>query len=209
MQQPKRATNVKWFSNRQKGKRRRPSPMQLVGLRIRDLCILFRSRYSGHDRLPDDDAGRDDLKIVLNHLACLAHPRNHVTNWINTWAPWLTAGEQRDIVGPILANPQRWTADQLAWRLRLTKEQRNMLSITTIGAIDESKAVRTKRRLERERTRRKNSRRAKGALPRQTYEQQSISRAKPWIAEGVSRASWYRRRKAETTPSRETTPPTA
>lgn len=209
MLEPHRKANVKWFSTKHKsGKRKRPSPMQLIGLRMRDLCILFRSRYSGHDRLPDDDAGREDLFVAVNHLACLAHPRNHITNWIDTWAPWLTAGEQREIVGRALANPQRWTADQLAWRLRLTKEQRNMLGITTIGAIDESKAARTKRRREREKQRRKASRRAKGALPRQEYEQRAISRAKPWEAEGISRATWYRRRR-ETSSCRETTAPTA
>lgn len=208
MQQPQRKANVKWFSRRQKGKRRRPSPMQLIGLRMRDLCILFRSRYSGVDRLPDDDAGREDLYIAINHLACLAHPRKHIADWIDTWAPWLTAGEQRELVGRSLANPQRWTADQLAWRLRLTKEQRNMLGITTIGAIDEPKAARTKRRKEREKQRRRASRRAKGAIPRAEYEQKAISRSKPWEAEGISRASWYRH-KRETTTFPETTPPTA
>lgn len=208
MQQPQRKANVRWFSKRQKGKRRRPSPMQLIGLRMRDLCLLFRSRYSGIDRLPDDDAGREDLYIAINHLACLAHPRKHIADWIDAWAPWLTAGEQRELVGRSLANPQRWTADQLAWRLRLTKEQRHMLGITTIGAIDESKSARTKRRREREKQRRKASRRAQGAIPRAEYEQHSLSRSKPWIDEGISRASWYRR-KRETTTFPETTPPTA
>lgn len=210
MKQPLRRANVKWFSTKHKsGKRRRASPMQLVGLRMRDLCILFRGRYSGHDRLPDDDAGREDLFIAINHLACLAHPRKHIADWINAWAPWLTAGEQSDLVGRALANPQRWTADQLAWRLRLTKEQRNMLGITTIGSIDESKAARSKRRRKRERERRMASRRAKGALPRTEYEKNAISRTKPWIADGISRASWYRRRAAETAPQPETSPPTA
>lgn len=208
MHRPQPKPNVKWFSKRQKGKRKRPSPMQLVGLRMRDLCTLFRSRYSGHGQLPDDDAGREDLYIAINHLACLAHPRKHIADWIDSWAPWLTAGEQRDLVGRSLANPQRWTADQLAWRLRLTKEQRNMLAITTIGAIDEPKAARTKRRREREKQRRKATRRANGALPRKLYEEQSISRTKPWIAEGISRASWYRRRR-ETSAFPETSPPTA
>ena len=203
MKRSLRRANVKWFSTKQKhGKRRRPSPMQLIGLRMRDLTSLFRSRYGGSTLLPDDDAGRDDLFVAINHLACLAHPRKHITNWIETWAPWLTVAEQRELVGPALANPTRWKADALAWRLRLTKEQRNMLGITTIGAIDEGKAARTKRRRQRERERRMASRRAKGAIPRTEYEQKAISRAKPWVADGISRASWYRRK-------RETTPPTA
>jgi hypothetical protein len=198
--------NVKWFSTKQKpGKRKRPSPMQLIGLRMHDLCVLFRSRYGGRDLLPDDDAGRDDLAVALNHLACLAHPRKHIAAWIETWAPWLTAGEQRDIVPAILANPQRWKADALAWRLRLTMEQRTMLGITTIGAIDLARAARLKRRNKLERERRTRNRRVQGAKPRRQYEQESISRTKPWEAEGISRAQWYRNRKREN----ETSPPAA
>lgn len=193
--QPRRAPNVKWYSTKQKsGKRRRPSPMQLIGLRMRDLTALFRSRYGGATLLPDDDAGREDLFVAVNHLACLAHPRKHVASWIETWAPWLTIAEQRDLVGPALANPQRWKADALAWRLRLTKEQRAMLGITTIGAIDEGKAARTKRRKDRERKRKAAVRRAAGMTPRSEYEKGGLSTAKPWEAEGISRRTWYRRR---------------
>lgn len=190
-----RRGNVKWFSTRQKpGQRRqsRRSPMQLVALRMRDLATLYRSRWG--ITLPDDDSGRDDLKIAINHLACLAHPRGHIANWIDVWTPWLTAAEQREIVPPILANPQRWKADALAWRLRLTKEERNMLGITTIGAIDESKAARTKRRRALDRQRKENVRRAKGMKPRKVYEGQSVNSAKPWELEGISRRTWYRRR---------------
>jgi hypothetical protein len=151
MQKPRRLVgNVKWFSTKQKPRgRSRRSPMQLVALRMNDLAILFRSRYG--QELPDDDSGRDDLEIALNHLACLAHPRGHIASWIKAWAPWLTAGEEAEIVPPILANPQRWKADALAWRLKLTMEQRTMLGITTIGAVDQNKGARTKRRKQRDR----------------------------------------------------------
>src|ERR1700733_278032 len=126
MEKSLRRANVRWFSTKQKPRgRSRRSPMQLVALRMHDLALLFRSRYG--TALPDDDAGRDDLAVALNHLACLAHPRGHIANWIDLWAPWLTAKEQRELVAQILANPQRWKADALAWRLRLTMEQRTML----------------------------------------------------------------------------------
>lgn len=211
MQQAKRrAANVKWFSNKPKGKRRsRRSPMQLVGLRLNDLARLFRGRY-GHV-LPDDDAGRDDLIVAVNHLACLPHPQKPIDRWLEIWAPWLTMKERRQIVGDALASPQRWKADALAWRLRLTAADRRTLGITTIGAIDESRAMRTKRRRERERQRKEQIRRAQGAKPRKTYKAQSVSKAKPWEAEGISRASWYRRRSRpdETTPQDETGPVTA
>lgn len=195
MHKPRRIrAQVKWFSTRQKprssGKRR--SPMQLVALRLNDLAKIFRHRYG--IELPNDDAGRDDLAVAINHLANLARPRRHIANWIEIWAPWLTAAEQRDLVGPALANPQHWKADALAWRMRLTKEERRMLGVTTIGAIDENKADRAKRRRQRARERKAILRRSKGAKSRAQYEADSTAAALPWLTEGISRSTWYRRR---------------
>jgi hypothetical protein len=206
-QQRKLSGDVQWFSTRQKSSRKRRSPMQLVALRLNDLATLFRSRYR-QTTLPDDDAGRDDLAIALNHLACLAHPRGHITRWIGIWAPWLTVAETAEIVQPILANPKRWSADSLAWVLKVTKEERAMLGLTTIGAMGETKSSRTKRRQQRDRQRKANQRRIKGAITRKQYEEQSLARAKPWIVEGISRATWYRRRAIDTIQSRETSPAT-
>lgn len=193
-----RNANVKWFSERQKPKHRaaRRTPMQLVALRLHDLARLFRHRYG--TVLPDDDAGRDDLAVAVNHLASLARPRRHIANWISLWAPWLSIAEHDAIVGPALANPMYWKADPLAWRLRLTKEERTMLGITTIGAIDQNKAARVKRRRQIERERKARARRANGSTPRKQYEAQSVTAAMPWMTEGISRATWYRRRKRET-----------
>lgn len=208
MKRSLRRANVKWFSTKQKhGKRRRPSPMQLIGLRLADLAKIFRGRYG--TVLPDDDAGRDDLIVAVNHLACLPHPQKPILAWLELWAPWLTLKEQHQIMADALTSPQRWKADALAWRMRLTKEDRRMLGVTTIGAIDENKAARTKRRRALDRQRKENARRAQGIKPRAAYEGQSISKAKPWIAEGISRAQWYRRRADETEHQRETSPATA
>jgi hypothetical protein len=168
MKRSLRRANVRWFSTKQKtGKRRRPSPMQLVGLRLNDLAKIFRARYG--NVLPNDDAGRDDLMVAVHHLASLAHPRGHIAKWLD----------------------------------------RRMLGVTTIGAIDENKAARTKRRRALDRQRKENARRANGIKPRKVYEGQSVSAAKPWKAEGISRASWYRRKAAETASVRETSPATA
>lgn len=168
--------------------------MQLVALRLHDLAKIFRHRYGV--TLPDDDAGRDDLVVAINHLASLARPRRHLANWIELWAPWLTAAEQRDIVGPALAHPQYWKADALAWRLGLKAEERRMLGVTTIGAIDETRADRIKRRKMLDKQRKAKARRAKGAKPRKVYEANSLEQQMPWIAEGISRRTWYRRRSA-------------
>ena len=117
MEQAKRAANVRYFSNRQKGKRKRASPMQLASLRLGDLARVFRSRY-GAVRLPDDDAGRDDIRLAVDHLASLPHPAKAIVRWLETWAPWLTLAEHRQIIADGIANQRNWKADALAWRLR-------------------------------------------------------------------------------------------
>lgn len=201
-----RRSNVRWFSDKQKPKKHRSprrTPMQLVALRLKDLARIFHHRYG--ITLPDDDAGRDDLEVAINHLASLARPRKHISDWIELWAPWLPPKEQRDLVGAALATPQHWKADQLAWRLRLTAQERRMLGITTIGAIDENKAARAKRRRTLDKQRKADARRANGAIPRKQYEAQSVEHAMPWIDEGISRATWYRRKRdretADTSPA--------
>ena len=57
-------------------------------------------------------------------------------DYIALWVPWMTTGEATGYINEALTNPQRWKADQLAWRLRLTAADRSALNITTIGAID-------------------------------------------------------------------------
>jgi hypothetical protein len=169
--------------------------MQLVALRIADLSILFRSRYGLV--LPDDDAGRDDIRLAVDHLAALAHPARAITRWLEIWAPWMRLSEHRQIISDGIANQRNWKADALAWRLRLTAAERAGLGITTIGAIDEGKAARAKRRRERSRARKAALRRASGAQERSVYEASGIERRQPWLAEGISRRTWYRRRQKE------------
>jgi hypothetical protein len=195
MQRRKRLSpDLKVFSTKQKahGKAGRLSPMQRVSLRLNDLARLFRSRYG--ITLPNDDAGRDDLLVAVHHLACLPRPRQAIMHWLEIWAPWMPVADASRLAAEVIANPQRWKADALAWRLRLTMEQRTMLGITTIGSIDVNKGARTKLRKQRDRQRKANQRRAKGATPRKLYEERSVARAKPWQAEGISRSTWYRRR---------------
>lgn len=194
MQRLRRRPNVRWFTDKQKRNRkaRRASPQQLVSLRLNDLARLFRSRYGV--TLPDDDAGRDDIEPVIHHLAAMPQPAERARNWLELWAPWLTLGEQRKIIADGLTSARQWSADHLAWRYRVTREERAVLGLTTIGAVDYGKAARTKDRKAKSRRRNEAARRAKGAKPRKEYRAAAIERARPWEAEGISRRTWFRRR---------------
>lgn len=68
-----------------------------------------------------------------------------------------------------------------------------------------SKGMAQERRRDRDRKRDEARRRAAGAVDRETYESQSLSRQKPWEVFGMSRASWYRAGKPM--PAGETSPP--
>jgi hypothetical protein len=92
----------------------------------------------------------------------------------------------------VLINPIRWRADTIAARLKVTAAERKRLRLTTIGAIDKTKAERQAERKERKRAADRTRRRARGAQPRADYLAQSLSRVRPWVALGMSRASWYR-----------------
>lgn len=184
--------NVKWFSTRQKGKRKagRRSPMQLVGLRLRDLARLFRHRYG--TQLPDDDAGRDDMLVAVHHLVRLRGHSGQAERWLEIWAPWLPEVECIGIIAEVTAEPEVWTADELAARLRLTMEERTMLGITTIGAVDQTKAERREARREKDRLRKERIRRAKGSPTRAEYLAESRESQQPWVSAGISRSNWYR-----------------
>lgn len=86
------------------------------------------------------------MMVAVNHLASLAHPKGRISKWLGLWTPWLSIGERDKIITGAILEQHHWTADQLAWRLRLIDADRTALGITTIGAIDCPKRERTKRR---------------------------------------------------------------
>ena len=94
--------------------------------------------------------------------------------------------------------PYPWKADRLARHLRVTYQQRTILGITTIGACDLSRAQRRKQRKQKDRIAKERNRRASGVLARTEYEANST--AAKARAEGVSRMTIYRRKRATEQP---------
>src|SRR5713226_9284337 len=78
---------------RSRQQRKKPKRPSLVGLRVRDLNALLTARYG--EQLPNDDAGRDDARIVAHHLAQYAdgNPARRITSWVKLRAPWMTVAE--------------------------------------------------------------------------------------------------------------------
>jgi len=180
-------------------KKRRRRPGVLMRVRLRELERLFAHRWG--NTLPDDDAGRDDLLVAAHHIAqAYGNPTEHIPAWVREWAPWLSDSACAALVAKVEANPLKWTADKLAWRVRLTDAERTALKITTIGAIDCGKVARQERRHQRNNEAKTARRREGGAVRRSEYEGVSASRERPWEAVGMSRATWYRRGKPAAAP---------
>jgi hypothetical protein len=162
-------------------------------LRIKELQRIFAMHYR-EKRLPDDDAGRADLCLMVDHLAQI-DPRL-IRPWAATWAPWLSSNETDALIAEV-GPGKRWKADALARELGLDDATRTRLKIRTIGAVDCGKVKRMTRR-RRKRIAADRARRAKaGARPHA----QSAQSLMPWIEAGISRATYYRRRRIQMTAS--------
>lgn len=89
--------------------------------------------------------------------------------------------------------------DRATWYRRRKKESGMAEIIDFAERLAERKAKLAENakndRREKARLRREKERRAAGCVPREAYEAQSLSRMKPWEAEGISRRTWYYRRK--------------
>ena len=85
---------------------------------------------------------------------------------------------------------RRRRADSLGRWLGLTYRDREKLKITSIGAKDIGKRARKELRKRANRLYLEKRRRSRGVRPRH----ESLSKTKPWKTEGISRASWYRKR---------------
>lgn len=172
-------------------KRRRFAGPALVTIRMAEIFRVLVDRY-GAAPLPDDDTGRDDLKLLFQVLSPCTNATARMLSVARTWAPWYPPGELAALADDLAAHPRRFKADTVAARLGITAEIRALLNLRTIGAIDKPAEVRAAERREQQRLAKEQKRRAAG-IP--TIAEARAARQKtPWHADGISRATWYRRR---------------
>ena len=194
-------------NSRDRKRRRRPVAFSLATLRLREIERLIRSRHLYVPNTDDADiylvpAAQLLRRIVLDKFGQLtiADIIDRLEVWAPSFAPQISAETLESVARYAMGHPILANADTLAAQLRLTYEERARLRITTIGACDVNRAGRASLRKERKRLRDRARALAKraacGAIPRAKYLANSLSRARPWEAEGISRSTWERRRKA-------------
>jgi hypothetical protein len=150
-------------------------------------------RY-GEARLPDDDAGRDILRPMADHLAQV-DPRR-IRRWAAAWMPTLSAADVDEMIASREAliaecgkTALHWNADALAHEIDLDDATRTRAKAWTIGAVDCDKAAREERRKITRAATARARRAAAGATPRA----QSITATEPWIKDGFkTRRTWER-----------------
>jgi hypothetical protein len=91
----------------------------MAALRCAEHSKLFRHRY-GEFLLPDDDAGRHDVKIMVHHLAKRHADPKRIRTWMAAYAPWMPEDESNELIRYVIARPLRWRADTLAREMNLT-----------------------------------------------------------------------------------------
>lgn len=174
--------------------RNQPKPRTRAAVRIAELTRLYDYKW-GKVVLPDTAEGMEAARIMAHHIAHLKDASRRISDWLATCAPWLPLVERERLINDALECPLKWRADKLAWKIGVTEETRTKLKLTTIGAVDCSKAQREQRRRQRSTERKRDIRRANGAKPRAAYERQSRTKRAPWVVAGLSRATWYRRQR--------------
>jgi len=124
--------------------------------------------------------------------------------WIQRYAPTAVAGFD-DLYGPVRLEKEgrRWnlSVQDAGARVGLTFDERQRLGIATMWAADmpiaEQKEAIKEARKKRDRLTKAAKRRG-DRIPRADWlATRTLSRSKPWMAEGIDRATWFRRRKRE------------
>jgi hypothetical protein len=165
--------------------------------RLREIEKLIRER---HGQFVPDPGDTDDRDTCLGYIRAAAFSKSgqDMEGWCRRWAPWMRASEILIVEAEAGKRRRMMKADGVAGLLHVTMAERDRLGLKTIGACDLSHEDRIKlvreRKRERDREAKRERRRLEGRKDRKSYEGQSLSHARPWEADGVSRRTWYRRR---------------
>jgi hypothetical protein len=129
------------------------------------------------------------------------HADIKMPNAIEVWAPWMSEDEARRLLVEINAAPrwQRWPSPRtLGDRLRVSYGERLRLRVWSIAPYDVPEAGMALLRKQKKRQREWLRRQGQGAEPRAGYlANHRTSKEQPWLALGISRATYYRRIKQE------------
>jgi len=167
---------------------------------------LYLARYGVN--FEGDDAAADDLELVLYAISLGPDPAQRMRNFIEGYAAWALP-DAEGFIARILNMPvweRKLTPEQLGQRTGVTNAEREALALTLILPVDRTPEQlaeqRKAKRLERDRIRKRAKRTGMSRAEYLASLTQSLSKRRPWEAEGISRAKWYRRRETRLSPDK-------
>jgi hypothetical protein len=174
--------------------------LRLNLIAVKRVAVLERYLELRYGRtLPDDDAGREDLVILLNHIAQNPiDPQGKMRRSIHSWAPWMAPDERQELVERIAAKPRRYRAGTLGKRLRLTEEEHEIIGAETVHPFTWSDAYVRERDRATRRERKRAERAAKSSGRPRGRPKKPEGSEQPWVALGIGRATYFRRKARET-----------
>ena len=162
---------------------------------VGDLRRIYRVRYG--PTLPNDDAGRDDLELLLMpiSLSSKAAPEK-MQHAIDTLAPWMPKTEASALIDNLIRLDERYrrpSMKEIGERIRLTNAERERLTAWRITPVDITSEALAEQRKAKERKRKARKRLELGKQTRAEY-LAAIKSIKPWEAAGIPRRTWFRRK---------------
>lgn len=171
--------------------------------RLREIERVIHFRHGTIVPETDDPSYIEAAAYALN-AHCFAKGGDlpaSLRGWCSRWMPWSlprAAELIRPVLNGLVHRKYDLRADDVARLLLVTFAEREHLGLSTIGAHDlpakMRKAIVKDRKRKRDRARQAAIRTAEGRKDRSSYEAESLSRTQPWLAEGISRRTWERRR---------------
>jgi hypothetical protein len=118
----------------------------MAAIRIAELLRWLNDVAGAGAELEPCDWSEGIARIFVHHFVVLADGNRRAAAWLATYCPWIETRDREYMITEANHCPLKWSADKLAWKIRLTDAKRTELKITTIGAIDCNADQRKERR---------------------------------------------------------------
>jgi hypothetical protein len=122
----------------------------MAAIRIAELVRWLHDIAGAGAELEPSKWAEGIARIFVHHFVVLADGNRRAAQWLAIYCPWISVPDREYMITEANHCPLKWSADKLAWKIRLTDAKRTELKITTIGAIDVSREKRAERRKARQ-----------------------------------------------------------
>lgn len=124
------------------GKRTR----SMSAIRLAELGRWLDDTFGAGVELEPSDHSAMIARIFVHHFIGLSNGQRRASEWLTRYCSTMIPRDRERLISEADHWPLKWSADKLAWKLRVNDEQRTRLKLTTIGAIDVSREQRAQRR---------------------------------------------------------------